>query len=136
MFYDVDQIGQVAAGTLTYHAIQPYTFLSLPEPFPVRQDPVYGSYGHMAYDSTAQRLYLIQRYVGPNAEPIAHVLQLSGIRRWGCPRTHRSDQCARDDPMTHLATGVEAIACLSVRVLKFGGATTPQGSSFPGACGR
>ena len=78
LFYDVDQIGQVAVGTLTYHEIQPYTHLSLPEPFPVRQDPVYGAYGHMAYDSATQRLYLIQRYVGPNAEPIAHVLQLSG----------------------------------------------------------
>jgi hypothetical protein len=80
LFYDVDQIGRVAAGTLSYHSIQPYTSLSLPEPFPLREDPVYGSYGHMAYDSAAQRLYLIQRYVGPNAEPIAHVLQLSGSR--------------------------------------------------------
>jgi hypothetical protein len=79
LFYDVDQIGQVAAGAMSYHAIQPYAHLSLPEPFPVRPDPVYGSYGHTAYDSATQRLYVIQRYVGPNAEPIVHVFQLSGL---------------------------------------------------------
>jgi hypothetical protein len=79
LFYDVDQIGQVAAGTLSYHDIQPYATLKLPEPIPLRTDPVYDNFGHMAYDSAHQRLYLIQRYVGPNnAEPIAHVLQLSG----------------------------------------------------------
>jgi hypothetical protein len=78
LFYDVDQIAQVGAGSLADNEIQPYTFMSLPEPFALPENPaVYSPYGLMAYDSATQRLYISQRYVGPNAVPAIHVLQLS-----------------------------------------------------------
>lgn len=77
LFYDVDQIGQVAAGALAKNVIQPYAHLVLPAPFGVEGNRQYVSYGNLGYNTVAQQLHVIERFAGPGAQPAVHVLQLT-----------------------------------------------------------
>ena len=77
-FYDVDQIGQVAANTLEPNEIIPYATWTIPTPFEITSNNNYDWYGDLAYDQVNQRLYVNQRWKGPDAQPVIHVLQLSG----------------------------------------------------------
>ena len=77
-FYNVDDITDVALGTKHPYDPQPYSRMDLTS-YMVMGSPVING---MAYDETANRLYVVERIINPSYStlpPIIHVFQLSDI---------------------------------------------------------
>lgn len=81
LFYDVNELAQVAAGQRTPESVIPYLRLTLPAPLGVTAEVAgFHPFGPLAYDEARQRIYIVQNYEGPNATPAIHVydIQTSG----------------------------------------------------------
>ena len=77
-FYNVDDITDVALGAKHPYDPQPYSRMDL-TPYMVMGSPVLNG---MAYDETANRLYVVERVLSPigsTLPPVIHVFQLSDV---------------------------------------------------------
>lgn len=80
VFYDVDQIAQIAAGTRSVYDIQPYAYFAL-DKYMYTSSAVTGimktsDVNGMAYDATNQKIY-ISEYRGDGNYPLIHVFSLT-----------------------------------------------------------
>jgi hypothetical protein len=83
LFYDADQIAEIAAGTRETYDIQPYAYFSLDKWFyeSMAVDGSISAYYHtigIAYDETNQNIY-IGEYLADGDYPLIHVFNLSDI---------------------------------------------------------